>query len=48
MHKVSRSQFCGRKRSFQEFELDGLIDKPPVPATHPQQNPEATKDRIIS
>ena len=48
MHKVSRSQFYEYKRSFQEFGLDGLVDKPPIPATHPNQIPEATKDRIVS
>ncbi len=48
VHYVSRSQFCEYKRSFQEFGLDGLVDKPPIPATHPNQIPEATNDRIIS
>ncbi|WP_459947763.1 helix-turn-helix domain-containing protein [Desulfocastanea catecholica] len=31
MHKVSRSQFYEYKRSFQEFGLEDLIDKPPIP-----------------
>ena len=30
MHKVSRSQFYEYKRSFQEYGLEGLIDRPPV------------------
>ena len=47
MHKVSRSQFYEYKRSFQEHGLEGLVDKPPIPGTHPHQIPEATKDRII-
>ena len=30
MHKVSHSQFYEYKRSFQEYGLEGLIDRPPV------------------
>ena len=37
MHKVSRSQFYEYKRSFQEFGLEGLIDKPPIPGPHLKQ-----------
>lgn len=48
MHKVSRSQFYEYKRSFQEFGLEGLVDKPPIPASHPNQLPEETKARIVS
>ncbi len=40
MHKVSRSQFYEYKRAFQEYGLDGLVDKPPIPASHPNQLPE--------
>lgn len=47
MHKVSRSQFYEYKRSFQEFGLEGLVDKPPIPASHPSQLPEETQARII-
>lgn len=47
MHRVSRSQFYEYKRSFQEFGLEGLVDKPPVPGSHPKQVPEKTKARII-
>ena len=47
MHKVSRSQFYEYKRSFQTHGLDGLIDKPPIPASHPSQLPEKTRKRII-
>ncbi len=35
MHKVSRSQFYKYKRAFQEHGLEGLVDKPPIPASHP-------------
>ena len=48
MHKVSRSQFYEYKRSFQEHGLEGLVDKPPIPATHPNQIPDTTKERIVS
>ena len=34
LHRVSRSQFYEYKRSFQEFGLEGLVAKPPIPATH--------------
>ena len=37
MHKVSRSQFYEYKRAFQEQGLDGLIDKPPIPGSHPNE-----------
>jgi len=47
MHKVSRSQFYEYKRSFQEFGLEGLIDKPPIPAFHPSELSKNVKDRII-
>ena len=48
MHKVSRSQFYEYKRSFQEFGLEGLIDKPPIPGPHPNEIPEDIKKRVIA
>lgn len=48
MHKVSRSQFYEYKRSFQEHGLDGLVDKPPIPGSHPSQLPKKTTSRIIA
>ena len=47
MHKVSRTQFYEYKRSFQTHGLDGLIDKPPIPGSHPSQLPETTIKQII-
>lgn len=48
MHKVSRSQFYEYKRAFQTHGLEGLVDKPPIPASHPNQIPKKTADRIIA
>lgn len=47
MHDVSRSQFYEYKRAFQEYGLEGLIDKPPIPGSHPNELPEETRNRII-
>jgi len=47
MHKVSRSQFYEYKRAFQEHGFEGLVDKPPVPLSHPNQLPKKTEARII-
>lgn len=47
MHKVSRSQFYEYKRSFQEFGLEGLIDKPPIPGSHPNELSDDIKKRIM-
>ena len=43
MHKVSRSQFYEYKRAFQIHGLDGLIDKPPIPGSHPNELTEDIK-----
>ena len=48
MHKVSRSQFYEYKRSFQEFGLEGLIDRPPIPGTHPNELSDEIKARIMA
>lgn len=47
LHKVSRSQFYEYKRSFQEYGIEGLVDKPPIPASHPKTLPENIKNRVI-
>lgn len=47
MHNVSRSQFYEYKRSFQEFGLEGLIDKPPIPGPHPNELSDDVKNRIM-
>ena len=47
MHKVSRSQFYEYKRAFQTHGLDGLIDKPPIPGSHPSELSKEIKQKII-
>lgn len=47
MHKVSRSQFYEYKRAFQQYGLEGLIDKPPIATTHPNAIDNKTGSRII-
>lgn len=48
MYKVSRSQFYEYKRAFQELGLEGLVDRPPVPGSHPSQLPKETTGRIVA
>lgn len=48
MHKVSRSQFYEYKRAFQQHGLEGLVDKPPVPGSHPSQLSKKTTNRVIA
>lgn len=47
MHKVSRSQFYEYKRAFQEHGFEGLIDRPPIPGSHPNELSDDTRKRII-
>lgn len=47
MHKVFRSQFYQYKRAFQEFGLPGLIDKPPMPGSHPNEISGEARQQII-
>ena len=47
MHKVSRSQFYEYKRAFQQYGFDGLIDKPPIPGSHPNELSKEVKQRIV-
>src|SRR5210317_1429843 len=47
MHKVSRSQFYEYKRAFQVHGLDGLINKPPIPGSHPNELSKKIKEKII-
>ena len=47
MRKVSRSPFYEYKRAFREHGLDGLIAKPPIPGSHPNEPDHKIKQRII-
>lgn len=44
---ISRSQFYEYKRAFQERGFDGLIDRPPVPKSFPNETPADVKDKVI-
>jgi transposase InsO family protein len=46
-HGVSRSQFHEYKRSFQERGLEGLIDRPPIPKTFPNETPTEIRRKVI-
>jgi hypothetical protein len=48
MHTVSCSQFYEVKRAFQQHGLEGLVDKPPVPGSHPSRLSKKTTSRIIA
>ncbi len=47
MHGVSRSQFYEYKRAFQEYGLEGLVDRPPIPGPHPHELSEETRKNIV-
>lgn len=47
-HGISRSQFYEYKRAFQERGLDGLIDRPPIPKSFPNETQPEVKERIIA
>ena len=47
-HSVSRSQFYEYKRAFQERGFDGLMDRPPIPKSFPNETPPEIKERIMS
>ena len=45
---VSRSQFYEYKRAFQERGLDGLVDRPPIPKSFPNETLPAVKEKIMA
>lgn len=47
-HGISRSQFYEYKRAFQERGLDGLVDRPPIPKSFPNETLQEVKERIIA
>lgn len=44
---VSRSQFYEYKRAFQEQGLQGLIDRPPIPKSFPNETPSETREKVV-
>ena len=46
-HGVSRSQFYEYKRAFQERGFEGLIDRPPIPKSFPNETPPELKEKVI-
>jgi hypothetical protein len=47
-HGVSRSQFYEYKRAFQERGLDGLVDRPPIPKSFPNETLPEVREKIIA
>ncbi len=47
-HGVSRSQFYEYKRAFQERGLDGLVDRPPIPKSFPNETSPEIKEKILA
>lgn len=45
---VSRSQFYEYKRAFQEQGFQGLLDRPPIPKSFPNETPKEVKEKIIA
>jgi transposase InsO family protein len=46
-HGVSRSQFYEYKRAFQERGFEGLMDRPPIPKTFPNETSPEVKEKVI-
>jgi len=44
---VSRSQFYEYKRAFQKDGFSGLMDRPPVPRTFPNETPAEVKEKVL-
>ena len=44
---VSRSQFYEYKRAFQERGFDGLVDRPPIPKSFPNETPPDIRERVV-
>lgn len=47
-HGVSRSQFYEYKRAFQERGLEGLMDRPPIPKSFPNETPPEIREKILA
>ena len=47
-HGICRSQFYEYKRAFQERGFDGLIDRPPIPKSSPNETPAELREKVIA
>ena len=47
-HGISRSQFYEYKRAFQEQGFEGLIDRPPIPKSFPNETPTEFREKVIA
>ena len=47
-HSISRSQFYEYKRAFQKRGFDGLMDRPPIPKSFPNETPADVREKIIA
>lgn len=47
-HSGSRSQFYEYKRAFQERGFEGLLDRPPIPKSFPNETSPETREKVIS
>jgi len=47
-HGISRSQFYEYKRAFQKRDLDGLLDRLPIPKSFPNETPPEIKQKVIT
>ena len=48
MRSVSRSQFYEYKRAFQEQGFQGLMDRPPIPRSFPNQTPSEVREKVVA
>ena len=47
-HGISRSQFYEYERASQERGLDGLLDRPPIPKSFPNETPAEAREQVIA
>ena len=45
---VSRSQFYEYKRAFQEQGFQGLMDRPPIPRSFPNETPQEVREKVVA
>ncbi len=45
---ISRTQFYKYKRRYEEEGLEGLLNRPPVPKSHPMTTPKRVQEKIVA